>query len=260
MTCGRVVFGASAMRLKQRPGPYRTWGMRNRDARVAGLLYLLAVIIGVFDLMYIPATFVKHGDTAAATAHNILTHQFLFRLGIVSDLVGGLVWLFVVLALYRLLEDVDRPQAQLMVILGAFMQVPLFFVNVLNYVGALLMVTDTSFLSVFTGVQRDAIAMLFLRMHYYELMASYVFAGLWLIPFGILVFKSRFLPRVLGVWLIVNGFANLAICFTVFLAPQYLGTVITIATPLALGEIATMLWLLIMGARTLGEPRRIAAA
>lgn len=233
--------------------------MRNRDARVAGLLYLLAVVIGVFDLMYIPATFIKRGD-AAATAHNILTHQFLFRLGTLSDLLCGIVWLFVVLALYRLLADVDRTQAQLMLILGAFMQVPLFFVNVLNYAGALLMVTDTTFLTVFTGPQRDAIAMLFLRMHYYELMASYVFAGLWLIPFGILVFKSRFLPRVLGIWLIVNGVANLAICFTVFLAPQYVDTVSTIATPLVLGEIAIMLWLLIMGARTLGGPRRIAAA
>jgi Domain of unknown function (DUF4386) len=223
--------------------------MRNRDARVAGFLYLLSIIIGWFDLMYVPDKVIKAGD-AVATAHNIVANEFLFRLTIVSDIAAGTVWLFVVLALYRLLKDVDRTQANLMVILGAFMQVPLYFVNVSNNAAALVLVSGTSFLSAFSAAQRDAMAMLFLRLHYYELLASLFLAGLWLFPFGILVFKSRFLPRIFGVWLVVNGFAWVLICLTGFLAPQYADMVHTITAPILFGEIGIMFWLLILGART----------
>jgi hypothetical protein len=225
--------------------------MRNRNARVAGLLYLLAIIVGWADLKYLPDRLIKSSD-AVATTHSIAANEFLFRLAIVGDLVGGVLWLSVVLALYRLLKDVDRIQAALMVILGAFMQVPLYFVNAVNYVAALLLVTGTPFLSALSSDLRDAMAMLFLRLHDYELLASLVFGGLWLFPFGILVFKSGFLPRTLGAWLILNGFAWLAISFTGFLAPHYGPSVSTITFPLTFGEIAITLWLLIMGARTIG--------
>ena len=105
---------------------------RNRDARVAGLLYLLAIAVGLFALIYLSDKFIRAGD-ATATAHAIVANEFLFRVAIVSDIAGGTLWLFVVLALYRLLVDVDRTQAALMVVLGAFMQVPLYFVNAVNY-------------------------------------------------------------------------------------------------------------------------------
>jgi Domain of unknown function (DUF4386) len=226
--------------------------MRNRDARVAGFLYLIAIVAGVFDLMYLPGKFIVPGD-AAATAHNIVANQLLFRVAIVSDLLTGVIWLFVVLALYRLLSDVDRTQAALMVILGAFMQVPLYFANVVNYIAALLLVTNTPFLAVFSAVQRDAMAMFFLRLHHFGFLASLVFAGLWLFPFGILVYKSRFLPRTLGVWLVINGFAWLARCFTGFLAPQYGDVVDAVTLPMTFGEILITLWLVIFGAKTFGR-------
>jgi hypothetical protein len=224
--------------------------MRNRDARVAGLLYLIAIVVGVFDLMYLPDKIVILGD-AAATAHNILANPFVLRLAIVADLVAGVIWLFVMLALYKLLRDVDEIQAGLMLILGAFMQVPLYFVSAVFYVGSLLLVSDATVSSVFAGAQRDAMAFLFLRLHHYEIQASLVFAGLWLFPFGILVFESGFLPRTIGVWLMLSGFAWLAICFTGFLAPQYSATVSNVTFPLTLGEFAITFWLLIMGDRTI---------
>jgi hypothetical protein len=224
--------------------------MRNRDARVAGLLYLIAIVVGVFDLMYLPDKIVKLGD-AAATAHNILANPFVLRLAIVADLVAGVIWLFVMLALYKLLRDVDEIQAGLMLILGGFMQVPLYFVGVVFYVGALLVVTDHVLSASFVGAQQDATAYLFLRLHHYQIQASLVFAGLWLFPFGILVCKSGFLPRTIGVWLVLNGFAWLGICFTGFLAPQYSNTVSNVTFPLTLGEFAITFWLLIMGARTI---------
>lgn len=222
--------------------------MRNRDARIAGLLYLVAIIGGFFVLMYLPDRLIKSGD-AVATAHNILGNESLFRILMGGDLFGGVIWLFVVLALYRLLKDVDQVQANLMVILGAFMQVPLYFVNVLNYVAALLLVRGDGFLSTLSAMERDTLATLFLKLHNYELLASLVFGGLWLIPFGILVYKSGFLPRILGVWLVLNGLGWLATSFTAFLAPQYDDIVDKITSPLRLGEIAIMLWLLIVGAR-----------
>jgi hypothetical protein len=135
------------------------------------------------------------------------------------------------------------------------MQVPLYFVNVLNYVAAWLLVSGTAFLSPFSPAQRDAIAMVFLRLHYYEILASLVFGGLWLFPFGILVFKSGFLPRILGAWLVVNGFAWLAVSLGGFLTPQYAHTISNVTLPMTFGEMLITVWLLVIGARTIGGRR-----
>jgi hypothetical protein len=220
----------------------------NRDARVAGFLYLLVIVVGFLDLEILPGRFIKSGD-AVATAHNITGHQSLFRTLIASDLIAGVLWLLVVLALYRLLKNVDRTQAVLMLILGALLQVPLYFIMPVSYAGALLILTNPSIAPAFSVVQRDAMAMLFLRLHGYQLLTSLVFAGLWLFPFGVLVYKSGFLPRILGVWLIADGFAWLAIVFTGIFAPQNAGMVRTITTPLTVAEIAIALWLAILGSR-----------
>jgi len=91
--------------------------------------------------------------------------------------------------------------------------------------------------------------MLFLRLHNRIDVAGLVFAGLWLLPFGLLVYRSRFLPRLLGIWLTVGCFAWLAIAFTGLLFPDYQNKAFTMAQPFALGEVATMLWLVIMGAK-----------
>lgn len=225
--------------------------MRDRDARLAGLLYLISVVGGIFTLRYVPDRLVASGDPVA-TAHNIAANPLLLRFGIAGDLVDGVIWLFVVLVLYRLLRDVDKAQADLMVILGAFMQVPLYFVNVVNYMAALTLANGASFLSAISEGERDALVMLFLKLHNYQLLSSLVFAGLWLFPFGILVYKSGFLPRTLGIWLLLAGVAWLAVAFNGFLAPQYNDIVDRITQPVVFGEIATMLWLLIMGARKFG--------
>jgi hypothetical protein len=223
-------------------------GSTDRDARVAGFLYLLLTLLGLFALEYVPSALFVTGN-AAATAHNIVTHEMLFRLAIVSELAAIVLELFVALALYRLFKSVDRTQALLLVILGGLIPVPLYFLNALNYVAALILVRGADFLAIFSAPQRDALAMLFLRLHHYELLASFIFAGLWLFPFGILVFKSGFLPRILGIWLVVNGLAYLVITVTGFLLPQYSDAVGNVTSPILFGEIAIMLWLLVMGAR-----------
>jgi hypothetical protein len=214
--------------------------------RLAGFLYLL-LIVAVVRLVYIPATLFVSGN-ATATAGNIAAHETLFRLGILCDLFTGTMAIFVALALYRLFKGVDQRHAVLLVILGSLMVTPIYFLNVLNDAAALVLARGTDFLSVFEKPQRDALAMLFLRLHHQGIVVNEVFWGLWLFPMGILVIRSRFLPRFLGVWLIVNGFAYLILSATGLLWPQYEGTVSNFAFPAQLGELAFMLWLMIKGA------------
>lgn len=215
-------------------------------ARVAGLLYLAVTIVGVFSLMYIPGLIYVPGD-AAATAHNIALHEALFRTNIFLEIWGATLEIFLVLALYRLLAGVNRSLAVVMLVLG-LMDVPVFFVNSLNDVGALLFARGADFLSAFAEPQREAMVMLFLRLHHYGEVVNEVFWGLWLLPFGMLVYESRFLPRLLGVWLMLNCFAYLAQNVTGILLPQFTGVVNNISLPLQFGEVAIMLWLLLLGA------------
>jgi Domain of unknown function (DUF4386) len=222
----------------------------SKKARVAGLLYIVASVVGVVRLLYIPTALIVSGN-AAATANNIATHESLFRLGIVSGLLSSALWIFVPLALYRLLKDVDQALAILMVILGSLMQVPLFFVNSVTDTAALLFARGADFLSVFDKPQRDAFTMLFVNLHHELDLANAIFWGLWLLPFGLLVYRSRFLPRFLGVWLMIGCFGYLAFSFAGFLFPAYEDKVFTMAQPLMWGEVATMLWLVIMGAKPL---------
>ncbi len=215
--------------------------------RVAGFLYLL-LLAAPLRLVYIPSKLIVTGN-ATATANNIAAHELLFRFGIVADLFTGVMALFLTLALYRLLKGVDQGLAVLMVILGSLMVTPIYFLNTLNDAAALLLVRGADFLSVFEKPQRDALAMLFLRLQHHGVRVNEIFWGLWLIPFGILVFRSRFLPRILGVWLILNSLPYLATSVTGLLSPQYEATVWNIGFPLTLGELAIMLWLLIKGAK-----------
>ena len=199
-------------------------------------------------LSYIPDKLIVY-DNAAATANNIVAHESLFRFGIVSYLLGAAGWIFVTLALYRLFKGVDQGLAVLMVILGSLIPVPIFFLNAVNDAAALLFARGSDFLTAFDKPQRDALATLFLRLHHHGDLANEIFWGLWRVPFGLLVYKSHFLPRILGVWLIAGCFGYLALSFTGFLFPQYEDKAYTYTQPLIIGELAVLLWLLIMGAK-----------
>ncbi len=214
--------------------------------RVAGFLYLL-LGFSIVRIKYIPGALFVYGD-AAATARNITNHELLFRGGIICDLLAGISCLVVALALYRVFQGVSRNLAVLMVLLGGLMPMVLDFVNVLNDVAALLAVR-ADFLSPFDTTQRNALALLFLRVHDYGFLANEVFAGLWLWPFGLLVYRSGFIPRLLGICLLVNGLAYVTISATGFLWPQYADRVSSKCWPALMGEGLIMLWLMIMGAR-----------
>lgn len=216
-------------------------------ARVAGLLYLVNGVTGFFSIIYVPNKLIVSGN-AAATANNILASEGLFRLGIVSELICAAEFIFLLWVLYLLLAGVNKTLAALMVILGLVF-VPMMMLNALNEIAALTLLRGADFLSIFDPSQRQALAMLFLDLHRYGYIIGWIL-GLWLFPFGMLVYRSGFLPRIIGVLLIAAGFGYLADSFTPLLLPTYAHVVGRIADiPLTLGEPAIILWLLIMGAK-----------
>jgi hypothetical protein len=173
----------------------------NKAARIAGAVYLLLVLTAPFSLIYVPTKLIVRGN-ATATANNILTHETLFRLGIVGDLFGSVIFICLGLALYRLLSSVNKTWARAMVAL-VLVSATIGFMNVLNNIAALTLFRGADFLSVLEKPQRDALAYLFIRLHNQGEFMNEIFWGLWLFPFGLLVYRSGFLPRFLGVWLML---------------------------------------------------------
>jgi hypothetical protein len=218
-----------------------------KAARIAGAIYLLMVVTGPFSMMYVPSKLIVRGN-ATTTAANIMAHETMFRLSIVGNAIGTVIFVCLAIALYRLFSEVDRTQSLLLVGLVAVSAAVALMNEVSNLV-ALILFHGGDFLTVLNKDQLDALGMLFIRMHGQGNIINEIYWGLWLFPFGVLVYKSRFLPRVLGVWLIVNGCAWVIISLTGLFAPQNYSTVFNLSQPILFGEIAIMLWLLIKGAK-----------
>jgi hypothetical protein len=220
----------------------------HNPGRVAGVWYLLLILIGPLRLIYIPNKLFVPGN-ASATANNIATHEWLFRFGMISELVGAVILIYLTLAFYRLFAEVNRNLAVQVVIFGGLMPALLYFVNVVTDAGALMIVRGADFLSVFDKPQQNALVVLLLRLHSHQFTATLVLAGLWLFPLGILVYRSGFLPRFLGVWLLIAGVAWLIMSLTGYLAPQYSDKEFVAFQPVVIGELAFMLWLVVKGAK-----------
>jgi hypothetical protein len=225
----------------------------DKAARVAGAVYLSLVLTAPFSLIYIPTKLIVRGN-ASATANNILTHETLFRLGIVADLFGSVIFICLGLALYRLLSSVNKMWAGAMVAL-VLVSATIGFMNVLNNIAALTLFRGADFLAVLEKPQRDALAYLFIRLHNQGEFMNEIFWGLWLFPFGLLVYRSGFLPRFLGVWLMLACFGWLALSLIALLSSPYYDAAFRIAQPLLFAELAIMLWLLIKGAKVPTPPR-----
>ena len=216
--------------------------------RVAGIWYLLLIAIGPFFLIYVPGKLYVKGN-AAATIGNIAAHERLFRFGILAELIGGIILIFLVLAFYRLFRDVDPYLAMLLIILGGVMPAVIYFVNAAYELEVLMLARGADFFSVLDTPQRNALVMVFVRLHSFQIDASLLLAGAWLFPLATLVYRSRFLPRFLGVWLGIGGIAWLSLSFATILAPEYQDKLFSILQPAFFGEIALMLWLVIRGAK-----------
>lgn len=224
----------------------------DKTARVAGFFYLLVVITGFFTIMYAPGKLFV-GEDATAVASNILAHQSLFRVNIVISVFSELCFIATVLALYRLLQGAGPQLAGAMVLL-VLLGAPLAFAGIANELATLTFLRGGDFLAAFDKPQRDALAIMLIHLNGQADIVSQIFWGLWLLPFGLLVYRSGFLPRFLGVWLVVNGLAYVVLSGTELFLPEILKTVSRIVFPILLGEVAFTLWLLIAGVRAPAPP------
>ena len=223
-------------------------GFRKRMARRAGLLLLLTAMTGGFGIFYVRSFVIVPGD-AAATAGRIVSSEFLFRAAIVGTLSSQVFFFFVGLTLFRLFEEVNKPLATVLVASVAT-SVGIGVMNTLNNFGALILLSRAEFLKVFTPPQLDAMAMVLLRL------ANGIGQGLveifcvpYFLCFGLLVLRSRFLPKILGILLMAMGAGFAVNILQKVLIPQFHPAVFTqlAMTFGALSYIPTMLWLLIKG-------------
>src|SRR5688500_2047452 len=195
-----------------------TMNSNKQIARIAGLLYLVVILSGIFSLMYVPSRLIAW-DSASTTVDNIVAHETLFRAGIVSGLICYTLFLFLALALYKLLEPVNKTMAALMVIL-AVITVPVSFINILNKFDVLTLLSGAGYI-VLEAEQLKPQVMLSLASYNNGILIVQIFWGLWLFPFGYLVFKSEVLPKILGVFLMAGCFGYLINFFGYSLLPKY---------------------------------------
>lgn len=225
---------------------------RKQTARLAGVLYAVMGFAGAFSIAYIPKAFVVRND-AAATVSNIMSSPLLYRFGIVADLVNQAGFIVLVLVLYELFKDVNQRHARLMV---AFVltQATMSFAIMITQIAPLVLLSGADYLSVFPKPQLDAAVLGFLTLRARAIIALGVYMGLWLLPLGALIYRSGFIPRTLGVLLIVAGCAYVISTVTFFLAPDFFRfTSMFMMIAGAAGEGSIVFWLLIKGAK----PERI---
>jgi hypothetical protein len=200
-----------------------------KQARSAGLVYVLVAIFGFLSLVIIPSKLIVSGD-AAATAERIMETEWLWRVGIAVEVIGSVLFAFLAVLLYRLFKGVNELHALLMMIL-ALIPAAIGFVGTSFGMMAQSVISGPEFLSGLDRAQLDAIGYMFLRMQGAGTRVEAVFWGLWLLPFGLLVIRSGFIPRVLG------------------LLPQVGGLINQVAMVLEMGELPIIFWLAIWGAR-----------
>jgi hypothetical protein len=217
------------------------------QARYAGLLYLLLAIVGFIVLIVIPSQFIVSGD-ATATADRIAAHGLLWRIGIALELIVSVMFIFLAVALYQLFKTVNESYALLMMIL-ALVSVPIAFLSSSFEIIAQSIYGGPSFLSSLDKAQLDSLGYIFLRMHAEGVGVESIFWGLWLFPFGLLVMRSGFIPRLLGVLLLIAGFGYVIGFFGPLLLPQYSSLMDQVTMILILGELPIIVWLFIWGAR-----------
>jgi hypothetical protein len=228
----------------------------NKISRLAGLVYLIVVLTGIFSLVYVPSRISVSSDPQSTLA-NIVASESLFRYGVASFLIKQVGFLLLPLVLFRLLRPVNHDVAILMVAL-AVVSVPIALVSLVNRLDALSLLTDAYYTATYSAEHLQAAAMQSLEAYGNGLLVTKLFWGLWLLPFGYLVLRSGFLPKVLGLFLMLGCLGYVIDVFGELLVSGYSSTSVPdyVLLPAAVGEIGTCLWLLLVGAR---QPKSVPA-
>jgi hypothetical protein len=216
-------------------------------ARRAGALYFVFSIVAIVGEFFIRSAVVL-GDPAA-TARNITSAETLYRVDLLIGFVTLLIFAFLVVNLHRLFENVDSELSVLMVVLVSI-GIAVSLANMLHKFTPLMLLSGGDYLSAFPRPQLEAMALNALRQHSQGATVSTTFWGLWLFPFGILVIRCGFIPRIFGILLIVAGTAYLTSSVTSLVLPEYRSAVSRAMMPLYFGEVPVIFWLLFKGART----------
>lgn len=218
--------------------------MSGTSTRTAGLLYLVVVLTGLFTLGFVPSRLLVDGD-AARTVQNLVANEYLWRLGIVSGYLCYIAFLLLPLELYRVLHHVNPRAAVAMVALAA-VSAPIAFLNQVHLLDVLTLIGNASLTP---EVMAAGVSAELSSYRNGQLMAQ-IFWGLWLWPFGYLVFRSGFLPKVLGVVLMVGGVGYVTHFVATLLLPGYqeMAIVRWIRMPAGLGEMGIAVWMTVRGA------------
>ena len=215
-------------------------------AKVAGVIWLIVALLAPFAEFFVRQGLIVPGNVAA-TAENIVASQSLFRAGFATDLVVFVIEVALAAVLYVLFRPVSRTLALVMAFARLAM-VTILGLNLLNMFTALQLLTSPEYATAFEKGQLQALAFVFLNAQHYGYALGMVFFGLHLGVLGFLVYRSRFLPRILGILMVVSALGYLADSFTKFLTPQYADTLAVVVVVTALiGELPLTLWLLVKG-------------
>jgi hypothetical protein len=217
-----------------------------KTARLAGFLYLLVIIFGVFAELYVRAELIVPNN-AVETLNNIRANKSLLRLGFISDLLMQTAFFLLPFPLYRLFKRVNKNQAMLMV-LSVMVSVAIMCLNMLHQFAAILILERENSIAVFDAELIGELVFLFLDLQKHGYRIAQIFFGLWLFPLGYLSYKSGFIPKIIGVFLMVACFSFFVDFFLFFMLSDYNISVSALITlPTTIGEFAMCFWLLIKG-------------
>ena len=224
-----------------------------KRSRRAAILYFLNGLPAPFALLYVPSVLIVRGN-ATATANNVRDSEMLLRFGMAGELFSATLVIFAVLAFYTLFKAVSAKHARAMLVL-MLISVPISYLNLLNDLAAITFARGPEFLSSLAQSQRDAFVLFFLRLHNQGLALAQIFWGLWLFPFGIAVIRSGFIPRFVGIAVMIAGFGYVISSSAFLFLPASAQTFGQLAQILGIGELA-FFWLLIWGAKDQGLAQR----
>lgn len=223
---------------------------RRATARLTGWLYFFFALMGFLGMMVIGPRLIVAGN-AAATAQNMVSQEWLFRANMSMGIVTSILFIVIVLLLYKLLRQVNSFQAGLMVAL-VLVSIPVIMMqNVLELTA--LSIFKGKLLADFETARAQSLAMVLIKLSGNAAQLLTLIWGLWLFPLAWLVYRSGFFPKLLGILLLVNGIAYVVQCFTFILFPEQLKAVAAIIFPAYFtGEIPFTFWLMIRGIRKNG--------
>jgi hypothetical protein len=225
---------------------------RKKTARTAGILYLLVGIFGGFSEGFIDPKVYVAGN-ALATAGNVVANPELVRMGVVAHLLDGTFFVFTAMILYNLLNHVYKNIARSMLIL-VVLATGIICLNAVFQFEALRVATDNSYVTAWGVAGSNAMVLLLLDAQHYGTLIAQIFFGLWLIPLGYLAYKSALFPKWLGIVLIIGGICYLIDLFSAFLFPDFDQKIhAVVVIPSAIAEISTVLYLLIIGVKTVNK-------